>query len=114
MDFRPLNMILTRPGSPFKTTAKILRRLRPEDKIFMAIDLNESYFQVPVNEDDRDNLSFIVQLGKFGFNVYPMGLNPSTCMFNIVMKPATKNITTVYKNIGYRLFVTTTFDEALH
>ena len=70
-------MILTRPGFPFDTTAKTLRRPRPEEKVFMTVNLTESYFQVAVHKDNWDYLSFIVLQGKFHFCVYPMGLNGS-------------------------------------
>ena len=52
VDFRSLNRVLTRPGYPYANSQKILRKLRPEDKIFISIDMTASYFQNSVHKDN--------------------------------------------------------------
>ena len=47
------------------------------------MDFTSGYFQVPVREEDRHFLTFIVPQGKFRFKRLPMGLSASNCIFNV-------------------------------
>ena len=75
--------------------------------------MTKAYFKIPVHEDDPDIMSVIIPKGKFRFRVYPMGLNRSSCIFNMVTNTSTAEIEKVYKQIDDNILAATNFEDAL-
>ena len=51
--------------------------------MFRALDLTSCYHQVPLTESDRDLTTFMLLFGRYRYEVLPMGLMPSSDIFNI-------------------------------
>ena len=64
-DYRAVNKILRRPGYPLEGSSHLLKRLEPTDKWFCTIDLSSGYFQINLDEEDRDLFAIILPQGKF-------------------------------------------------
>ena len=50
VDFSWLNQAFSRPGHPFDSSSTILKRLNPDDKLYISVDRTEGYHQVPVHK----------------------------------------------------------------
>ena len=111
VNFSRLNEALSRPGHPYDSSSTILKRLNPDDKIDISVNLTEGYYQVPVHEDNQDYLSIILPKGKFWFAVFPMGLVSSGDIFNIVTDDGIKNEPHCFKNMDDILVGATNVDE---
>ena len=93
VDFRSVNLTITRTGYPFMTTSKILQKIKPNSELFWCSDFAQGYFQIPLHEDDKHLTVIIPPLVKYIFNHLPMGLNQAADGFNftsdiiILIKP---------------------------
>ena len=81
-DYRAVNKILKRPSWPFYSSDSIRRQIQSTSRYFTAIDLLQSYHQVPLHKYSRDITTFIVAQGKFQFKRTPMGLTNSGDFLN--------------------------------
>ena len=43
-------------------------------KYFTTLDLKSGYWQIPLNEEDREKMAFTCHRGLFKYNVMPFGL----------------------------------------
>merc|ERR1712055_825910 len=76
-DFRGVNLRLQRPEYPLDNSNSILKRLRPGDRYFAAIDMSSGFSQIALDEDSRDLFTIILPQGKYRFCVLPQGLSIS-------------------------------------
>ena len=82
-DYRELNKSLARPDWPFMAVDMVGRQLDPDAKVFCALDLTAGYHQVELSAKDKDLTTFTLPWGRFRYEVLPMGLKPSSDVFNI-------------------------------
>ena len=76
-DFSRLNQFVQRPVHPFPSANELLMNLRPESRFFSKIDLVHAYFQVQLDERDRDLTCFLLPQGRFRYKRAGMGMNAS-------------------------------------
>ena len=110
MDYRNLNKALARPEWPFLPSDAVRRRLDPGARVFGALDLTSGYHQVPLTEADRDLTTFTLPFGRYRYEVLPMGLMPSSDIFNINSDKAIAGLEATLKSV--KDFITTAKDWA--
>ena len=77
----------------------VRRQLDPETKVFCALDLTSGYHQVTLSEEDKDMTTFTLPRGRFCYEVLPMGLKPSSDIFNINSDKALKGLKGTLKSV---------------
>ena len=89
VDFRQLNKITKPISYPLPVTDDILARLG-KAKYFTTMDLKSGYWQVLMDETDREKTAFACHRGLFEFLVMPFGLSGAPPVFmelmNIVLE----------------------------
>ncbi|MCG7876478.1 MAG: DDE-type integrase/transposase/recombinase [Candidatus Thiodiazotropha taylori] len=84
VDFRKLNQI-TKPNSyPLPLIDDILALLG-KAKYFTSLDLKSGYWQVLMDETDKEKTAFACHRGLFEFNVMPFGLSNAPAIFQELM-----------------------------
>lgn len=73
LDFKKLNAILNPLATPRPLIDNILALLG-RSKCFSTIDLRSGYWQVVLDEADREKAAFVCHMGLFQFKVMPMRL----------------------------------------
>lgn len=73
LDSRRLNQSTKKDDFPFPNMMGILQRIQ-RSKYFTVIDLSESYYQVPLEDQAKDKTAFRTNKGLFRFVVMPFGL----------------------------------------
>ena len=53
--------------------------------IISTIDLRKGYYQVPLNDRDKEKTSFISEFRKYQFKVMPFGLKNTLAIFQCLM-----------------------------
>ena len=90
--YRELNNSLERPEWPFMPSDAVRIQLDPKTKVFCSLDLTLGYHQVKLSEADKDKTTFTLPFGCFWYKVLPMGLKPSSDIFNINSDKAVKGL----------------------
>lgn len=98
VDFRKLNAI-TRPISyPLPLIDDILAQLG-HAKFFTSLDLKSGYWQVLMDDRDKEKTAFACHRGLFQFNVMPFGLTAAPAIFQELMSKVLQGLerfTTAY------------------
>merc|ERR1712030_80092 len=97
-DFRGVNLRLQRPEYPLDNSNSILKRLRPGDRFFAAIDMSSGFSQIALDENSRDLFTIILPQGKYRFCVLPQGLNISPEIFDLSTSTDIRNTEACFKN----------------
>ena len=84
VDYRQLNQITQKYNWPLEHISDILATLG-RSKYFSSLDLKSGYWQVPVNEKDKQKTAFTCHKGLFEFNVMPFGLTNAPSIFSELM-----------------------------
>ncbi|CAF1650375.1 unnamed protein product, partial [Didymodactylos carnosus] len=84
VDYRKLNSITKKDAYPQPTTEELLQRLGGH-KWFTKLDLKSGYFQIPIQDQDKEKTAFCTQDGLYQFEVLPMGLMNAPPTFQRVM-----------------------------
>lgn len=84
VDYRQLNSVTKQAIFPVPHPEDILDRLSGSN-LFVSLDLNSGFWQVPLRESDRDKTAFCVRTGQFRFLRMPFGLKNATATFQSVM-----------------------------
>lgn len=79
IDYRGLNKITQKSGSPLPTIPELLDRLQGA-KWFTGCDLNQAFHQVRIADEDVHKTAFRTRFGQYEYLVMPFGLTgaPST------------------------------------
>ena len=84
VDFRKLNQITKRNSYPLPLIDDILALLG-KAKYFTSLDLKSGYWQVLIDEADKEKTAFACHRGLFVFNVMPFGLCSAPVIFQELM-----------------------------
>jgi transposase InsO family protein len=84
IDYRKLNAITKKDSYPQPTVEELLQRLG-DHSWFTKLDLKSGYYQIPIQQDDKEKTAFITQDGLYQFEVLPMGLMNAPPTFQRVM-----------------------------
>ena len=64
---------------------EVVREKMGRAKIFTTVDLRKGYYQVPLNDRDKEKTSFITEFGKYQFKVMPFGMKNTPATFQHLM-----------------------------
>ena len=84
VDFRKLNQVTKKNSYPLPLIDDILALLG-KAKYFTSLDLKSGYWQVAMNEKDKEKTAFTCHKGLFEFNVMPFGLSNAPAVFQELM-----------------------------
>ncbi|CAF1526626.1 unnamed protein product [Didymodactylos carnosus] len=82
--YRKLNAITRKDSYPQPTTEELLQRLGGH-KWFTKLDLKSGYFQIPIQDCDKEKTAFCTQDGLYQFEILSMGLMNAPPTFQRVM-----------------------------
>ncbi len=80
VDYSKLNKYVPRDSFPLPNMDDHLDRLG-KAKIFTVIDLASGFWQIPVEESDKEKLAFITPFGTFEWNYMPFGFVNAPSIF---------------------------------
>ena len=84
VDFRRLNKVTKKNSYPLPLIDDILALLG-KAKYFTSLDLKSGYWQVAMDEKDKEKTAFACHKGLFEFNVMPFGLSNAPAVFQELM-----------------------------
>ena len=84
VDFRALNKITKSNSYPLPVIDDILALLG-RAKYFTSLDLKSGYWQVLMDDNDKEKTAFACHRGLFQFNVMPFGLTTAPAVFQELM-----------------------------
>ena len=84
VDFRALNKITKKNAHPLPIIDDILAAFGSA-KYFSKLDLKSGYWQVKMNEEDKEKTAFTCHRGLFSFNTMPFGLANGPGVFQELM-----------------------------
>ena len=81
IDYREINKITIRNGYPLPAVDELFPIVQGA-QYFSKIDLHSGYYQIRIDENDREKTAFVTRYGSYEFLVLPMGLcnSPGTFM----------------------------------
>ena len=85
IDYRKLNSVAHHDAYPFPKIDSILDSLTGST-YFTTLDLASGYWQVEVEEQDKEKTAFFTPKGHFEFNVIPFGLTNTPATFQQLME----------------------------
>ena len=92
MDYRKLNLVTHRDAYPLPRIDATLDSL-VGCKFFTTLDLASGYWQVALEETDKEKTTFSTPEGHFEFNVMPFGLTNAPATFQRLMECALAGLT---------------------
>ena len=84
VDYRQINDITITDAHPIPRIDDLLEQFR-EANWFSSLDLASGYWQIEMDEKDREKTAFTCHLGLFEFNVMPFGLKNAPPTFQRMM-----------------------------
>src|SRR2546421_3442906 len=112
IDFRKVNDITKTDAHPLPRIDDLLEQFRTA-RYFSSMDLASGYWQVEMDEQDKEKTAFTCHLGLYEFNVMPFGLKNAPATFqrlmNHVLKEYLYEFAVVY--IDDILIYSKTFEE---
>lgn len=80
VDYRKLNNVTRKNSYPLPDISEMLSSFR-NAKVFSTIDLKSGYWQVEMEEKDKEKTALVCHRGLFEFNVLPFGLTGAPPLF---------------------------------
>ena len=112
IDFRKVNDITKTDAHPLPRIDDLLKQFRTA-RYFSSMDLASGYWQVEMDEKDKEKTAFTCHLGLYEFNVMPFGLKNAPATFqrlmNHVLREYLYELAVVY--IDDILIYSKTFEE---
>ncbi len=84
-DYRGLNLKTERDSYPMPDVKQVLEDLGGNE-FFSTLDLTSGYFQVEMEEKDKEKTAFITRDGLYEYNVMPFGLVNAPSQFSRIME----------------------------
>ena len=84
VDYRELNKITTKSAFPLPVIEHTIATLG-RAKYFSTLDLKSGYWQVALDEKDKEKTAFTCHYGLFSFNCLPFGLSNGPAVFQELM-----------------------------
>ncbi|CAF2007476.1 unnamed protein product [Rotaria magnacalcarata] len=91
VDYKKLNAITIKDSSPLPNMEDTIFKLGKGFSYFSKLDLKSGFYQIPINQNDKEKTAFITPFGLYRFNVLPMGLRNSPPTFQKVMSDTLKS-----------------------
>lgn len=91
VDFRKLNNITKNYVWPLPHIDDILASLK-DSRVFSTIDLKSGYWQIPMDEKDKEKVAFTCHRGLYQFNSMPFGLSCAPSVFQELMTQVLEGI----------------------
>ena len=85
VDYKRLNLITIKDSSPLPNIEETIRKLGEGYNYFSKFDLKSGFYQIPINQADRQKTAFITPFGFYHFNVLAMVLKNAPPTFQKVM-----------------------------
>ncbi len=101
VDYRKLNLVTIKDSSPLPNMEDTIRKLGQGYTYFSKLDLKSGFYQIPINENDKEKTAFVTPFGLYQFNVLPMGLKNSPPTFQKVMTD-----TLFFRNHSMNIYIT--------
>lgn len=95
IDYRPLNKVTVKDKYPIPRIDEILNALAGA-KIFSTLDATSGYYQIEVEEDDKEKTAFSWKRGHFEFNRMPFGLCNAPATSQRAMERILQEFTNVF------------------
>lgn len=92
IDFRDLNKIVIPQAQPFPLIEDLMIKTR-NCSFFSTLDINSSFWSIPLRVEDRKKTGFVTQEGHFQWTCLPFGLKTSPAIFQRILS----NILRKYK-----------------
>ncbi|CAF3360121.1 unnamed protein product [Rotaria sp. Silwood2] len=90
VDYKRLNGITIKDSSPLPNMEDIIQKLEKRFSYFSKLDLKSGFYQIPINNGDKEKTAFVTPFGLYQFNLLPMGLRNSPPTFQNVMTDTLK------------------------
>ena len=84
VDYRKINNITHKNSYPLPDISEILSSFK-DAKVFSSLDLKSGYWQIEVDEKDKEKTAFTCHLGLYEFNVLPFGLTAAPPVFQFLI-----------------------------
>ncbi|CAF4734556.1 unnamed protein product, partial [Rotaria sp. Silwood2] len=85
VDYKKLNAITIKDNHPLPNMEVTLQTLGGGYHCFSKLDLKSGFWQLPIDEKDRDKTAFITPFGLHEWNVLPQGLRNASPSFQRIM-----------------------------
>ena len=114
VDYRKLNKVLVHNSFPLPNINDILTSMHGA-KVFSCIDLKSGYYQIEMEEADKEKTAFITHRSLFEFNRLPFGLASAPPIFQHLIQNVIGSAQNVYAiaYLDYIIVYSKTYEEHL-
>ena len=113
IDFRGLNAVTTRDRYPIPHLGDCLKSL-DRAKYMSVIDLSNSFYQVPIDLQDRDKTAFVTRQGQFRLTRLGQGCTNSPAVFCRLMAMVLRGLICCLAYIDDTICFSASFEQHLH
>lgn len=85
IDYVKLNKVTHKDAFPLPNIQETLDQLNG-CLYFSTLDLKSGYYQIPLNDSDKEKTAFVTPFGLYEFNVLPFGLTNAPAVFQRTMQ----------------------------
>ena len=105
IDFRKLNRVTVFDPEPIPNPQDLFASLS-KSCFFTKLDLTKGYWQIPMEECDKEKTAFVTPDGKFHFRYMPFGMVTASAQFSKLMRQVLVGVPNVVNFIDDILFKT--------